>query len=63
MGDSLSGFEVEFTWEDTVLPGSQNYDAISMAGSEPGVTEELLPPVHSESPTWGRVKTLYKSFE
>jgi hypothetical protein len=63
LGDSLSGFEVEFTWEDTLLPGPQNYDAISTAGSEPGVTEELLPALPIEGTTWGRIKQFYEADE
>jgi hypothetical protein len=58
--DSLCGFEVQFTWTDTSLPGPQNYDLIASGESEPGVTYELpadVTPV--EAATWGRIKSLF----
>ena len=60
-GDTLGGFEVEFTWTDpTRLPADQNYDLGSPGGSEPGNTHELpsdITPV--ETTTWGRLKSLF----
>lgn len=60
-GDSLSGYEIEFTWTDpAMLPGPQPYDLICAAGSETGVTHELPPDVTPvEATTWGRIKTLF----
>ena len=60
-GDTLCGFEVEFTWVcPTMLPGPQNYDLAAPGGSEPGVTHELPPDVTPvETTTWGRLKGLF----
>ncbi|MDI6809319.1 MAG: hypothetical protein QME66_10110 [Candidatus Eisenbacteria bacterium] len=54
-------FAVEFTWTGASLPGPQNYDLISGAGSETGVTAEVpAPPTALDARSWGRVKALYK---
>ena len=60
-GDTLPGYEVEFTWFDpSGLPGDQNYDLVCSAGSEPGVTKQYsgdITPV--EATTWGKIKSLF----
>jgi len=61
-GDTLSGFEVQFTWLDpSLLPTAQNYDLTWSGGSEPGNTTEMPPDMTPvESTTWGVIKGLFK---
>jgi hypothetical protein len=51
-------FQVEFTWVGTELPGIQNYDAVSTAGSDAGQTVPAVP-VPVREVTWGRLKATY----
>ena len=57
-GDSLGGFEVEFTWSESYLPGVQHYEVAGNIG-DGGETEEY-PPVATQPKTWGSVKNLFK---
>jgi len=61
-GDSLTGYEVQFTWLDgTLLPTAQNYDLVWSGGSESGNTTEMPPDMTPVQPaTWSRIKTLYR---
>ncbi|MFH0777137.1 MAG: hypothetical protein V2A71_00765 [Candidatus Eisenbacteria bacterium] len=62
LGNTLCGCEVQFTWIiPNLLPGPQDYDAITSGGSETGVTEELPPdPTPVNSTSWGKIKSLFK---
>jgi hypothetical protein len=51
-------FQVQFTWVGTALPGIQNYDAVSTAGSDAGTTVPASP-VPTREVTWGRLKATY----
>jgi hypothetical protein len=42
-----------FTWTGSIIPGPQNYDAVTSGGSESGVT-----PV--QATTWAQIKALYR---
>ncbi|MBN1504436.1 MAG: hypothetical protein JW952_05160 [Candidatus Eisenbacteria bacterium] len=61
-GDTLPGYEVQFTWVDgSLLPTPQNYDVAWSGGSEPGNTTEMPPDMTPvEAATWGRMKGLFK---
>ena len=60
MGNSLTGFAVEFTWVCHSIPGPQNCDTVTSAGSESSVTIEESLPVPVESRTWGSLKAVYR---
>jgi hypothetical protein len=55
MGDCSNLFQVEFTWTGTSLPGVQNFDAVSTAGSDSGQTVPAAE-VPTREMTWGRLK-------
>jgi hypothetical protein len=57
-GDSLSGFEVQFTWSESYLPDVQHYEVAGNIG-DGGETAEY-PPVAARPKTWGAVKSLFK---
>lgn len=59
-GNSLTGFQVEFTWTKNAMPPVQNYDAVFSGGSETGVTSSTCAPSATEETTWGGVKALYR---
>ncbi len=60
VGDTLPGYEVQFTWEDgSLLPTAQNYDVAWSGGSEPGNTTEMPPEMTPvQATTWGKIKSL-----
>jgi hypothetical protein len=62
VGDSLAGFEVQFTWIDgTLLPTPQNYDLVWSGGSESGNTTEMPPDMTPvAATTWGTIKSLFR---
>ena len=62
VGDTLSGYEVQFTWLDaSLLPTPQNYDVAWSGNSEPGNTTEMPPDMTPvEAATWSKIKSLYR---
>ncbi len=62
VGDSLPGYEIQFTWTDPgLLPTPQNYDAVWSGGSEPGNTTEMPPDMTPvEAATWSKIKTFFR---
>lgn len=59
LNGSLDTFAITFTWIGADIPGTQNFDAISVTGSFSGVTKpNIITPVNSS--TWGKIKALYK---
>ncbi len=61
-GDTLSGYEVQFTWLDgSLLPTAQNYDLVWSGGSESGNTTEMPPEMTPvTAATWSTIKRMFR---
>ena len=62
VGDTLTGFEVQFTWLDgSLAPTPQNYDLVWSGGSESGNTTEMPPDMTPVAvTTWSTIKSLFR---
>jgi hypothetical protein len=60
VGGNLGGFQVDFTWNDPVLPGAQAYDAQFSTGSEIGITTAVRRPVPAAALTWGQLRRAFR---
>ncbi|MBI5835797.1 MAG: hypothetical protein HZB25_01005 [Candidatus Eisenbacteria bacterium] len=60
MGGSLTGYMVEFLWNDDVFPGVQSYDATCTTGSETGLTVAVRRTSPVAPGSWGQLHRLYR---
>ena len=60
VGGGLTGFHVDFTWDDPVLPGPQPFDSQTALGSETGTTIPVKKDVPVAAGTWGQLRKSYR---